>query len=149
MGNRNCVARRPEDDHQQNQHHQQQQQQSYVTQPIRTTIPGLQAELQAAYQESECVKRKLHLQEAEIATMRGKHSSREDEWETKFREFNSIPSQTPSNMLVHFQRKSNRQFGSRPSRTRPAAGRRAGIGGRIAAAAFGGPKRCGRHAIGA
>lgn len=46
---------------------------------------GLQAELQAAYQESECVKRKLKLQEAEMVTIRGKLSNREDEWETKFR----------------------------------------------------------------
>lgn len=55
--------------------------------PAAILPTGLQAELQAAYQESECVKRKLKLQEAEMMTMRGKLSNREDEWETKFRKY--------------------------------------------------------------
>lgn len=44
---------------------------------------GLQAELQAAYQEGECIKRKLKLQDAELVTLRGKMSNREDEWDAK------------------------------------------------------------------
>lgn len=45
---------------------------------------GLQAELQAAYQEGECVKRKVKQQEAEMEVLRRKFASREDEFELKY-----------------------------------------------------------------
>lgn len=52
---------------------------------IHVQQAGLQAELQAAYQESECIKRKLKLQDSEMVTFRAKMSAREDEWDTKLR----------------------------------------------------------------
>lgn len=48
---------------------------------------GLQAELQAAYTEGECVKKKLKLQEAEMTAQRTKHSERDDELGIKYSEF--------------------------------------------------------------
>lgn len=53
-----------------------------------TQLPtGLQAELQAAYQEGECVKRKVKQQEAEMEVFRRKCASREDELDAKYSEF--------------------------------------------------------------
>ncbi|KAJ6633036.1 Laminin subunit alpha-2 [Pseudolycoriella hygida] len=49
-------------------------------------VERLQAELQAAYTEVECVKKKLKLQEAELTALRTKHSEREDELGIKYNE---------------------------------------------------------------
>lgn len=51
-------------------------------------IAGLQAELQAAYQEGECVKRKVKQQEAEMEVFRKKFSAREEELESVYRKLN-------------------------------------------------------------
>lgn len=45
---------------------------------------GIQAELQAAYTEGECVKKKLKLQEAEMAALRTKQSDKEYELCSKY-----------------------------------------------------------------
>lgn len=48
---------------------------------------GLQAELQAAFQEGECVKRKVKQQEAAIEAQRKKFASKEEELEGKFSKY--------------------------------------------------------------
>lgn len=58
----------------------------YVFTPS-TIVSGLQAELQAAYKEGECVKKKLKLQEAELETMRKKFSEKEDGLNSKYSMF--------------------------------------------------------------
>lgn len=45
---------------------------------------GLQAELQAAYKEGECVKKKLKLQESELDAYRAKMSETEDEQNLRY-----------------------------------------------------------------
>ncbi|XP_037032855.1 putative leucine-rich repeat-containing protein DDB_G0290503 isoform X1 [Bradysia coprophila] len=49
-------------------------------------VERLQAELQAAYTEGECVKKKLKLQESEMAALRSKQSEKEDELNSKYNE---------------------------------------------------------------
>lgn len=45
---------------------------------------GLQAELEAAYKELNCVKNKLRLQEAELETLRLRHSDKEDDYNLRY-----------------------------------------------------------------
>lgn len=52
--------------------------------PLSPNHVGLQAELQAAYQEGEFVKRKVKQQEAEMEVFRKKFASREEELEAKY-----------------------------------------------------------------
>lgn len=54
--------------------------------PRTSIVAGLQAELQAAYKEGECVKKKLKLQEAEMEAMRTKYSEKEDGLNTRYSE---------------------------------------------------------------
>lgn len=51
---------------------------------IHTWIEGLQAELEAAYKELNCVKNKLKTQDSELESLRSKHSEEEDDFNIKY-----------------------------------------------------------------
>lgn len=59
---------------------------------------GLQAELEAAYKELNCVKSKLKLQEAELTALRYKHSDKEDDYNLKYSNLNAFQ----LNLVKHF-----------------------------------------------
>lgn len=51
------------------------------------TCTGLQAELDAAYKELNCVKSKLKLQEAELDASRVKYSDKEDDQNLRYSKY--------------------------------------------------------------